>query len=113
MSDINSLNLPQIAKLLERYLATLPASKQFNKLGTEPRKAMIALSDKSYSLRINTEKYFYADDSDEQKMFLEASIEDADMLSEQILVASQFDLLGPVDVAHLSALTESIRDRLD
>ncbi len=90
----------------------LPAAKQFNTLGTEPRKAMMSLTDSAYSLRINTERYFFADDSEEQKLFITAAIEQAKLTNEHILKASEHDLLGPADVAHLSALADSILERL-
>lgn len=104
--------LPQVAKKLEKYVMTLPASKQFNTLAHEPRKAMMALTDSVYTLRINTERYFHADDSAEQQMFLMVAIEQSNLLNEHILAAGQHDLLGPVDVAHLSALAEHIKERL-
>lgn len=91
---------------------TLPAAKQFNTLSAAPRKAMMSLSDSAYSLRINTERYFHADDSEEQKLFLAAAIEQAKLVNEGILVASTHDLLGPADVAHLGALNEQILERL-
>jgi hypothetical protein len=45
-------------------------------------------------------------------MFLSAAIEYVTATNEAILAASQFDLLGPADVAHLSALAEHLKDRL-
>ena len=104
--------LPQATKKLEKYIMTLPSAKQFNTLSTEPRKAMMALSDSAYTLRINTERYFHADDSAEQRLFLAAAIEQAAEVNDLILAASQHDLLGPADVAHLSALAEHIKERL-
>ncbi len=92
---------------------TLPSAKQFNTLSTEPRKVMIALQDSAYAMRINTERYFFADDSEEQQLFIAAAIEQAKLVNEYILRASEYDLLGPADVAHLSALADSIRERLE
>jgi hypothetical protein len=109
---VEELTLPQVAKKLEKFIMTLPAAKQFNNLSSEPRKAMMALSESAYNLRINTDRYFYADDSEEQKKFLESAIEQVDRVQELILAASNHDLLGPVDVAHLSALAEQIKERL-
>lgn len=109
---MEDLTLPQVAKKLEKYVMTLPAAKQFNTLSSEPRKAMMVLSESAYNLRVNTERYFFADDSKEQQMFLAAAMEQSNLLNERILAASGFDLLGPVDVAHLSALAEQIRERL-
>lgn len=109
---MDNLTLPQMAKKLEKFVLTLPMAKRFNTLSTEPRKAMMDLQDSAYNLRVNTERYFHADDSAEQQMFLDEAIRQANLLSEQILVASQHDLLGPVDVAHLSALAEHIREQL-
>jgi hypothetical protein len=109
---MEDLTLPQVAKKLEKYIMTLPAAKQFNTLSSEPRKAMMALSDSVYNLRIAAERYFHADDSEEQRLFLEKAIEQATVANDQILAASAHDLLGPVDVAHLSALAEHIKERL-
>lgn len=104
--------LPQIAKKLEKYILALPAAKQFNTLSNEPRKAMMDLSDSAYSLRINTERYFAADDTEEQKMFIEAAKDQARRVDEYILLAGQHELLGPADVAHLGALNELILEKL-
>lgn len=109
---MEDLTLPQAAKKLEKYVMTLPAAKQFNTLGTEPRKAMMALSDSVYSLRINTERYFASEDTEEQKMFIEAAKDQARRVDEYILLTGQHDLLGPADVAHLGALNELILEKL-
>lgn len=109
---MDELTLPQVAKKLEKYIMTLPAAKRFNTLSTAPRKAMMDLIDSVYALRINTERYFHADDSEEQRLFIEEAIEHAKLVDERILVAGNYDLLGPVDVAHLGALNEHILERL-
>jgi hypothetical protein len=109
---VDELTLPQVAKKLEKNVMTLPAAKKFNTLKPEPRKAMMELSDSVYNLRINTERYFHADDSEEQQKFLEEAILQIEKVQKLILDASQYDLLGPVDVAHLSALAEHIKERL-
>jgi hypothetical protein len=109
---VEELTLPQMARKLEKYIMTLPSAKKFNMLSSDPRKVMMALTDSAYNLRIATERYFHADDSAEQKLFLETAIEQAGLANKHILDASAYDLLGPVDVAHLSALAEQIRERL-
>lgn len=109
---MEDLTLIQAAKKLEKYIMTLPASKQFNTLAHEPRRAMIELTDAAYQLRSNTERYFHADDSTEQQVFLAAAIEQSGLLNDRILTASNHDLLGPADVAQLGALAEHIRERL-
>ncbi len=109
---MEELTLPQVAKKLEKYIMTLPAAKRFNTLSSEPRKAMMALTDSVYSLRVATERYFHADDSAEQQLFLEEAGIQVKLTGDQILMASSFDLLGPADVAHLSALAEHIKERL-
>lgn len=112
MFDTDNMTLPQLAKRLERYIVTLPANKQFNKLGTEQSKAMMALSDSAYGLKMNADKYFYANDSAEQQLFLTEVIEQSKLINDKILLASQYDLMDAVDVAHLSALAETIKERL-
>ncbi len=109
---MENLTLPQMAKKLEKYIMTLPAAKQFNTLSREPREAMMDLSDGAYNLRVNAERYFHSDDSAEQQIFLSAAIEYSNLLNDKILGASQYDLLGPADVAHLSALAEQIKEQL-
>lgn len=107
------MSLPQAAKKLEKYIMTLPEAKRFNTLSSGPRKAMMDLTDGAYSLRIATERYFHADDSVEQKLYLDKASEQAKLLNDRILAAANFDLLGAADVAHLSALAEHIRERLE
>lgn len=109
---MEGLTLPQVAKKLEKYVMTLPSAKHFNTLSSEPRKAMIALTDSVYGLRIASERYFHADDSREQLLFLNEAIDRVQIANDQILLASSYDLLGPADVAHLSALAEHIKERL-
>lgn len=109
----NEETLPQLAKKLEEYIMTLPSAKQFNTLSRGPRQVMMNLQDAAYNLRTNTERYFFADDSEEQKLFIASAIEQAKLTNEYILRASEYDLLGPADVAHLSALADSIRERLE
>lgn len=91
---------------------TLPSAKQFNTLGSAPRQAMMALTDSAYNLRTNTERYYNADDTEEQKLFLAAAIEQAKLVNKYLLAASGHDLLGPADVAQLDALNEHILERL-
>ncbi|MDQ3065216.1 MAG: hypothetical protein M3Q36_03010 [bacterium] len=105
-------SLPLSAKRLEKYILTLPSAKQFNTLSTEPRKAMMQLTATAYSLRIACDRYFHADDSSEQQIFLEEAKQSAKLLNDYILYASQFDLVSAVDVAHLSALAVHIHERL-
>lgn len=109
---MEELTLPQVAKKLEKYIMTLPGAKQFNTLSSAPRKAMMDLQDTSYALRNNTDRYFHADDSEEQKLFLTAAIEQVKLLDEHIMTASTHDLLGPADVAILGALNSHIQERL-
>ncbi len=106
------MTLPQAARKLEKYIITLPSAKQFNMLSREPRKAMMTLQDSAYNARISIERYFNSDDSIEQAQYLGSSLENIKVVSENILAAGQHDLLGPVDVAHLSALAEHIKERL-
>lgn len=109
---MEDLTLPQAAKKLEKYIMTLPMAKQFNTLGSEPRKSMIALTDSVYNLRVACDRYFHADDSAEQQLFLEEAIIQVKAANEHILMAGGQDLLGPADVAQLSALAEHIKERL-
>ncbi len=109
---MEDLTLPQVARRLEKYVVTLPSAKQFNTLSSEPRKAMLALTDSVYSLRVACERYFHADDSAEQQMFLEEAVIQVKLANERILLAGSYDLLGPADVAQLSALAEHIKERL-
>lgn len=72
----------------------------------------MALTETSYLLRTSAQHYFHADDTTEQRQYLDVAIEQAALLQQYILAASQHDLLDPADVAHLSALTEQITERL-
>lgn len=110
---MEELSLPQVAKKLEKYVMTLPAAKKFNTLSKDSKIAMMDLSDCVGSLRQNTERYFNSDDSKEQALFLNVAIEQAKLANQLILNAGQYDLLDAADVAHLSALAEDIKERLE
>ena len=109
---MNDESLTQLAKKLEKYVVTSPAAKKFNTLSVGPRKAMMNLSDCTYNLRINIERYYGSDDTAEQSMYLEEAIILVDNAGEAVLEASNHDLLGAADVAQLGALVELVKDRL-
>lgn len=97
---------------LEQYILTLPAAKQQNVLGYAEREAMIALTNTAAVVRGNIVGLPTIEDTAEQAQRLQESIDGLTMLHKHIMAASLHDLLGPADVAHLSALVEQIRERL-
>lgn len=99
-------------KKLERYVMNLPKAKKLNTLNRLEREAMLDLRDNVSSARENIVKYTTADDTAEKLECLSASIEQTKLLNDSLLIASQYDLLDVVDVAHLSAMTETIKERL-
>ena len=105
-------SLSKQAKKLERYINTLPHAKQLNKLSSAPREVMIALTTSIFQARRATETYSGSDDTEEQLMALEEAIMSYKQVNKSILLASSYDLIDTVDVAHLSALCEQILDRL-
>lgn len=62
--------------------------------------------------RDNISKYAVSDDTAEKQMNLEASIENIKILQQNILKASSYDLMDPIDQVHMSAITEMIKERL-
>lgn len=100
------------AKKLEKYVSNLPSAKQANTLPKTAAEAMFDLRQSVYEVRASINDYFASDDAAEQSKLLARAAESADSTNEQILLASQHDLLDPVDVAHLSAIVEQIKERL-
>ena len=97
---------------LERYILNLPLAKKLNTLSRQQRDLMMDLRDSVADARKSIVLYSGSDDVEDQIKFLEDSIEQIKLVNDQIIIASQHDLLGVVDVAHLSALAESIKERL-
>ncbi len=105
-------SLSKAAKRLQKYVYALPHAKQLNMLSSERRKAMIELRNNIDTAQSSIVRYESSDDTKEKAKALEASIEYIVSTNEAIIQASQHDLLGPADVAHLSALSEHIKERL-
>ncbi|CAN5436155.1 hypothetical protein BH10PAT3_BH10PAT3_1990 [soil metagenome] len=105
-------SLSKQAKKLEKYIYTLKAARELNKLGRAQRETMILLRDSVTNARSAVDRYFGSDDTREQLMALNEAIDQLKVNGETILAASQYDLLDVADVAHLSALNEYIIDQL-
>ena len=105
-------SLSAAIRRLEKYVFTLPKAKQLNMLSGQSREAMIELRDRVTEARVAIIRYQTSDDTKEQAEALDAGIEHISVLNDAMVAASQYDLLGPADVAHLSALAERIRERL-
>lgn len=99
-------------KKLERYILNLPKAKSLNTMSRAEREAMLDLRDTTSLARESIVKYIVTDDTNDKLKFLELSIEQVVLLNDKMLLASQYDLLDAVDVAHLSAITETIKERL-
>ena len=105
-------SLSKQTKRLEKYIYTLRAARELNKLDRQPREAIIRLRDAITSARAAVDRYFGSDDTKEQAMVLQEAISQLKLTGDSILLASQYDLLDVADVAHLSALNEQIIDQL-
>ncbi len=105
-------SLGKQAKKLEKYILTLPHAKHLNSLSSAPREVMITLQNSAYTARRSLEVYSSTDDTHEKQLSLEEAVTQLKKVQEAILHASQHDLLGIADVAHLSALSEQLTDQL-
>ena len=105
-------SLSQQVKKLEKYIYTLKAARELNKLDRPARESMIRLRDSVTNARGAVDRYFGSDDTAEQVIALNEAIKQLQINGEAILESSQFDLLDIADVAHLSALNEYIIDQL-
>lgn len=108
-----SFSLNNEVRKLERYVMNLPMAKNLNTMSKREREAMLDLREATESLRINIVKYSTSDDTADKAKYLSAGIKQVKSLNELILIASQYDLVDVVDVAHLSAITEIIKERLE
>ena len=98
----------QTIKRLEKYIYNLKAARELNTLGTAERDAMVALRTDVTAARIAYEYSQAEDDARATIRAVEETIERLEAVREELLAASQYDLLTTVDVAQLSALTEHI-----
>ena len=99
-------------KKLERYVYNLKAAKELNTLERGEREAMIAMRDHISGARFQIEAYLNDDDTRSQIALLNLGIEELVSLRDSILLASQYNLLGPADVAEFSAMTEQLIEQL-
>ena len=105
-------SLSKQVKQLEKYIYALKAARELNKLDRLPKEAIIKLRDSVTTARGAVDRYLGSDDTKEQLMALDEAKEQLKVTGDAILAASQYDLLGITDVAHLSALNEFIIDKL-
>lgn len=105
-------SLSKQTKKLEKYIYTLKAARELNKLDRLQRDAIVRLRDAVTTARSAVDRYFGSDDTKEQLLALNEAKEQLKETGEAILEASQYDLLDVTDVAHLSALNEQIIDQL-
>lgn len=105
-------SLSKQVKKLEKYIYTLRAARELNKLDRPAREAMITLRDAVTTARGAVDRYFGSDDTKEQLLALNEATDQLKLTGDAILLASQYDLLDIADVAHLSALNEYIIDQL-
>jgi hypothetical protein len=105
-------SLSKQTKQLEKYIYTLKAARELNKLDRLPREAIMRLRDAITTARGAVDRYFGSDDTKEQLLALNEATDQLEVVGEAILEASQYDLLDIADVAHLSALNEYIIDQL-
>lgn len=99
-------------KKLEKYIYTLKAARELNKMDRPARESMIRLRESVTKARRAVDEYFVSDDTAEQVQALNEAIEQLKENGAAILESSQYDLLDIADVAHLSALNEHIIDQL-
>lgn len=105
-------SLSKQARKLERYILALPHAKRLNSLSSAPREVMITLQNSAYAARRSLEVYSSTDDSEEKELALAETRSALNTVQQAILHASQYDLMGVADVAHLLALNDQMIDRL-
>ena len=105
-------SLSKQVKKLEKYIYTLKAARELNKLDRPAKESMLRLRDSVTKARGAVDRYFGSDDTKEQLMALNEATDQLIIVGTAILEASQYDLLDVADVAHLSALNEYIIDQL-
>jgi len=105
-------SLSKQVKKLEKYIYTLKAARELNKLDRKPLGAINKLRDSVTNARSAVDRYSGSEDTKEQLLALNEAIDQLTINGEAILEASQYDLLDVTDVAHLSALNEYIIDQL-
>lgn len=105
-------SIVQDIKKLERYIMNLSKAKKLNTMSKAEREAMMDLRDSVSDARESIVKYESSDNTAEKLQYLDSSIEYVKTINDSMLIASQFDLLDGVDVAHFSAITETIKERL-
>jgi hypothetical protein len=97
---------------LEKYIGTLKPSRELNVLPLESREVILSMNNHISNARMLVFDSLTAANSQVQLVSLKAGIKHLQELDEDIVTASQLDLLGPADVAHLSAMTQQLVEGL-
>jgi hypothetical protein len=104
--------LPQLLKRLERYIYNLPSVRQRNTL---PRTQLKLVTDMANTIEQTRKQVEFSvgDEDDEARLkgFLLAR-EQLSHVRASMLRASEYNLLNPVDIAHLSAMSELAEEQL-
>lgn len=99
-------------KRLEGEIRQILRRHEIDKLDFKARKNLAELQQDLVDARIYTQAYELSETADEQHATARAAKSWLAKAEKCILAASQYDIFGPVDVAHLSAQIELIIDKL-
>lgn len=105
-------SLSSSVKKLEKYIYNISTVRARNTLSKSQLEAVIALTSNITAGRKLIDQYQTEDDTAERLQTLQLALERLVAVREDILTASQLDLLDTIEVSHLSALTEQIIDRI-
>lgn len=97
---------------LERYVYNLKAARELNMLSSRERDIMLDLRESITAARVAYNDSLSAEEAREIIKETETAMEKLEIVREQMLSASQYDLMTTVDVAQLSALNEHIYEKL-
>jgi hypothetical protein len=100
-----------VKRLETQVRATLVALDLYN-LPADERKVVKSLRSLLADSRLDTRDYELSETRDEQLRYAKQAKERLDVVRKHILLASEYNIFGAVDVAQLTAQIETIGERL-
>jgi len=99
-------------KQLENQITMILRRVDQHKLEEKPRKAVAALDQVLNDARIYSRDYEASEMRDEQLANAKKAKKYLELARQHILKASEFNVFGPIDVAHLSAQIDQLQAEL-
>lgn len=100
------------AKALDTHVSGIISAFDIDALMPDERKVLALIKRQLTDARLDVRDYEYADTRAEQQRYGKAAHKTLDAAQHSLLQASEYNLFGAVDIAHISAQIQHIKEQL-